>query len=108
MIAPPVGRHLNTILHVTKRSRRLLLMNVRTHPSRLLHEVMVEPITHNHIGDRIRRLDQDSVLTSIRKLNAEDGLLDTVFECRVEKLFDPDRYPAATNFVARMGVLLDG
>src|SRR4029078_8584363 len=107
MIAPPVGRHLNTILHVTERSRRFPLMNIRTHPSRLLHEVMVEPITHAHIGDRIRRFDEDSIPTSIRKLNAEHRVFDDGLECRVQKLLNPDRQPAAAVLITRMDVVID-
>src|SRR6185295_20415065 len=91
VIAPPVGRHLHAILYVTERPRRLRFMNVRTNPSGLLNKMMVEPIAHNHIGDRTGRFDQERVLSSVRKLNAENGMFDDGLEFRIEKLFNPDR-----------------
>src|SRR5262245_2466629 len=117
MVEPPVGRHLNTVWYVTEGSCWLPFTNVRTNPSRLLHEIMVEPIAHDHVvdtvgddhgGDRTRRFDQDRDLTVVRKLNAEDRLFDDRLEPRVEKLLNPDRQPCAADFVSRMNVLFDG
>src|SRR6185295_8953397 len=107
MIAPTVGDHLNTIRQVTERLRLFPFVNLRTNISCLLNQMMIEPITHDHIGDGTGRFDRDGFLTPVQELKSEDGLFDDGLEPWIEKLLDPDRQAAAANLVARMWLFID-
>jgi hypothetical protein len=99
MIAPAVGCHLDTSRHVTERLWGLPFVNFRTSVSCLLNQVMIEPITHDHIGDWTGRFDRDGFLTPVQKLKSEDGVFDDGFEPWIKKLLDPDRQTAAADLV---------
>jgi hypothetical protein len=107
MIAPAIGCHLDTSRHVTERLRVLPFVNFRTDASGLLNQVMIEPIAHDHIGDWTGRFDRDGFLTPVQKLKSEDGVFDDGLEPWIKKLLDPDRQPAAADFVPWMRGLIE-
>jgi hypothetical protein len=52
-------------------------------------------------------LDRDRFFTPVQKLKSKDGVFDDGLEPWIKKLLDPDRQPAAADFVARMRSLVD-
>src|SRR5688572_27592933 len=101
LIAPAIASHLDTSRPVTEGLRVLPFVNFRTDASRLLNQVMIEPIAHDHIGDWTGRFDRDGLLTLVQKLKSEDGVFDDGFEPWIKKLLDPDRQTASADLVAR-------
>ena len=91
---------------LTEFNRLFVFVYLGPRPTGLLNQDMVESVPHHHVRSRPRGFDEERLLAVIGELDAGDGMLDDVFDIRIQQLVDPDGKPPAAYLVPWMRLLL--